>query len=227
MNIFSFLKKKNVKERKTISGPYGDDSAANLIYELLFCDRVELFKENTAPPYIYPYDILFAENSSETSLQKIADEPNNDPRARVLACNLLLKQNVKPRKKVLFGVIIEIGLENGLDVLASFNNGTARYINQTGKILVWENTTDVKANELTAQLFQNSVAVVNKIGPWDKPRRIPPPKAMVRISFLVSDGLYFGEGPADMFFNDAMAGPVLATATELMAHLIAQCTEQA
>jgi hypothetical protein len=39
---------------------------------------------------------------------------------------------------------------------------------------------------------------------------------MVRITFLVSDGLYFGEGPANIFFKDPMAGPVLNAATQLL-----------
>jgi hypothetical protein len=41
----------------------------------------------------------------------------------------------------------------------------------------------------------------------------------MRITFLVSDGLYFGEGPINDLFNDPMAKPALITATELMRYL--------
>lgn len=61
--------------------------------------------------------------------------------------------STQPAKKELLAVIIEVGLENGLDVLASYANGTARYINQSGKMIIWENTIDDTANHLTRQLL--------------------------------------------------------------------------
>lgn len=38
----------------------------------------------------------------------------------------------------------------------------------------------------------------------------------VRLTFLVADGLYFGEGPHAVLERDGMAGPVLAAATALL-----------
>ena len=58
-------------------------------------------------------------------------------------------------------------------------------------MIIWE-TTDATSNELTNQLFAESEKIVKQIGPWDKPRRPHPAKGNARISFLVSDGLYFG-----------------------------------
>jgi hypothetical protein len=66
---------------------------------------------------------------------------------------------------------------------------------------------------------------VNKIGVWDKPRRPNPTKGNVRITFLVSDGLYFGEGPMNILFNDEMASPALTNATELMKYLTEKSLE--
>jgi hypothetical protein len=200
------------------SDPY-KDSATNLIYNLLFCDNLNLYKANTKLPYSYPFDILFSEISSITELQKVIDDSTADPRVKILAYNKQLASGHKPNKKELLAVIIEVGLDDGLDVLASFNNGTARYINQTGKMIIWETTTDKIANELTKTLFSNSQNVVNQIGPWNKPRRPHPTKNNVRLTFLVSDGLYFGEGPIDVLFNDPMASPALSSATQLMQYL--------
>ena len=104
-------------------------------------------------------------------------------------------------------------------MLASFSNGSARYINQTGKILIWETTDDEAANKITNDLFAASREILTQIGPWDKPRRPPPDEGNVRITFLVSDGLYFGEGPMDVLFNDPMASPALTKATELLQYL--------
>jgi hypothetical protein len=36
------------------------------------------------------------------------------------------------------------------------------------------------------------------------------------MTFLVSDGLYFGEGPFDLMQRDAMAGPFVAQAAQLL-----------
>lgn len=217
MGLFSFFKK-SPERQATSNDPY-KDSSANHIYNLLFCDNIELYKENTKQPYNYPFDILFSEASTIVDFQKIIDDRSSDARIKALSYNRQLSKGHKPSKKELLAVIVEVGLENGLDVLASFDDGTARYINQTEKILVWETTTDEKSNELTKDLFLKSQHIVNQIGIWDKPRLPAPTKGNVRITFLVSDGLYFGEGPIDVLFSDPMASPALTSATYLMKYL--------
>ena len=42
------------------------------------------------------------------------------------------------------------------------------------------------------------------------------------MTFLASDGLYFGQGPFEMLGRDKMGGPVIIQATELMKDLINQ-----
>jgi hypothetical protein len=225
MGLFSFLKKSNTElVAQTSIAPY-KDSSVNTIYNLLFCDNLNLCKENTQQPYTYPFDILFSESSSVEDLQKIIDDKDSDPRIKVLAYNRQLGSGYKPSKKELLAVIVEVGLKNGLDVLASFNNGTARYINQTGKILVWETNNDEEVNNITNDLFANSQNIVNQIGVWDKPRRPNPTKGNARITFLVSDGLYFGEGGMHVLFSDPMASPALTKATELMDYLTQKSLE--
>lgn len=220
MGLFDFFKKASAQNGTTaaVDNPY-KDGAANTLYNLLFCDDLRLYKANVQPPSSYPFDILFSETSSVEDLQKIVDDANADPRIKLLACNRQRANGHKPGKKELLAVIVEVGLDGGLDVLASFPNGTARYINQTGKILVWETTTDLTANELTNELFAKSKQVVNQIGPWDKPRKPHPAKGNTRITFLLSDGLYFGEAPTAGLFSDPLAGPALMNATRLMQYL--------
>ena len=161
---------------------------------------------------------LFSETSTIADYQKIIDDPKSDSRLKVLAYNRQLSKGHKPEKKELLGVIIEVGLDDGLDVLASFNDGTARYINQTEKMIIWE-TTDETSNKLTQDLFIKSQEIVKQIGVWDKPRRPHPTIGTTRITFLVSDGLYFGEGPMDILFNDPLASPALSSGTELMLYM--------
>ena len=219
MGFFNFFRKKPKQEPATqpaADKPYKDE-ATNIIYNLLFCDDPGLVKSHDQPPYSYPYNILFAEAASGADLQKIIDDPGSEPRIKVLACNRRLSIGLTNNKE-LYAVIVEVGLDGGLDVLASFSNGTARYINQNGSMLIWEQTTD-QANALTKDLFAKSLLVVNKIGPWHKDRKPHPVKGNTRITFLVSDGLYFGEAPTNILFNDSLAGPALLSATQLMQYL--------
>ena len=213
MGLFNFLKKSS-----GTNGPY-KDPAVNFMYNLLFCDDIELFKQNCTVPYSYPYDILFSGTSTIVDFQKVIDGTNVESRLKLLAYNQQLSKGHKPGKKELLAVIIEVGLDEGLDVLASFRDGTARYINQTGKMIIWE-TTDETSTRLTQELFQNSEEIVNRIGVWDKPRRPYPTRGRARITFLVSDGLYFGEGRTDVMFNDPLASAAFTSGTELMQYMI-------
>ena len=218
MGLFNFLKKTPPQVQCLSIAPYRDDSA-NFIYNLLFCDDISLYKGNKQPPYEYPFDILFSEEGTKAELQKIIDDKHSDPRIKVLAYNKQLASGQAPDRKELLAVIVEVGLDDGLDVLASFQNGTARYINHTGRVIVWETTDEESANKITSDLFSNSRNIVSQIGAWDKPRRPNPTKGNLRITFLVSDGLYFGEGPVNVMFNDPMASQALTNATQLMQYL--------
>lgn len=223
MNFFNFFRK-SPEPIKTVAEPIKNtiepykDSSINLVYNLLFCDNLNLYKEKTVKPLSYPYDILFSDTITVPELQKIIDDNSIESRIKLLAYNRQIISGHKPSKKELLAVIVEVGLDNGLDVLASFSDGTARYINQTGKVLIWE-TTDKISNELTKDLFNQSQNIVNQIGIWNKPRKPHPTKGNVRITFLVSDGLYFGEGPINVLFSDPLANPALTKATELMKYL--------
>lgn len=225
IGMFSFLKKPTNKKKSatqsndTAIRPYNEESS-NLIYNLLFCDNLEWLKKNTNTPDKYPFNILFADNSSESGLQSIIDDPAMDPRIKIFACNKLRAGGHIPAKKELYGVIVELGLDDGTDVLATFSNGTARYINQSGKMIVWESTNDETASKLIADIFRSSREAINKMGPWDKPRKPQPQKGMARITYLVSDGLYFSEGPGNVLFADPISAPPLANASALLMFLL-------
>ncbi len=213
----SSYNEQSTESGSTSTNPYRD-SSTNLIYNLLFCDNLDLYKDTVELPYKYPYDVLFSDLSTVSDLQKVIDDSSVNARLKVLSYN---KQRVLAHiasVKELLAVIVEVGLENGLDTLASYRDGSARYINQTGKMIIWE-ATDQTSNTLTNELFSHSLTIVNMIGAWDKPRRPAPAKGIARITFLVSDGLYFGEGPIQTLFSDPMARPALMSATSLMKYL--------
>jgi hypothetical protein len=125
----------------------------------------------------------------------------------------------------LFGVIVEVALKQGLDVLAAFSDGGVRYFNQSEKLAVFEG----QGNPLEAQgkdLLKSCQPVVEKIGAWEKQRLPPPQIGHVRLTFLVSDGLYFGEAPFNHLQRDAMAGPVIVKASTLLQQMVAIAAER-
>jgi hypothetical protein len=168
---------------------------ANLIYNLLFCDNLKLYRENFKGEMVSPWVELFSE--TKENLQKIISDPKWESRVIILAYNELRRLGAKAQRKELFGVIVEVGMDNGLDTLAVYSDYTARYINYTEKMIIRDGTTDTAINDKIAELFQKAQQLVSKIGPWDKERLPPPKRGDARITFLVSDGLYFGQGRFD------------------------------
>lgn len=123
-----------------------------------------------------------------------------------------------PSRKLL-GVIIEVPLDGGLDTLAAYSEGGVRYVNQSGRIAVVDAAPAMA--QLVQGLFAVSQPVVSVIGPWAEPRRAPPERDSIRLTFLVSDGLYFGEGPMSVMQREPMAAPILQRATELLQAVVA------
>lgn len=203
--------------------PYKSDQL-NALYELLFCDNLAYFESSNSSADAQPWKTLFSKNPDEQALLEIANDDQAESRVRNLAAIQLgaVGSALQPQLSLL-GVVIEVGMEEGLDTLAAFSDGTARYLNHAENVIIWETATQ-ESNELIQNLWSASINVVNKIGPWDKARLAPPSTGTVRLSFLVSGQLFFGQGPIDQFFSDPMAGPVLQAATQLMVFLTEQAT---
>jgi hypothetical protein len=215
MGIFDIFKKEK--------GPYQEYST-NRIYELLFCDY-NLYRNGEQDNTTYPWSILFSDEYRPVDIKEIIESSAAESRVKILAYKAAAVNGSIIEDKDLLAVIIEVALDEGLDVLASFKDGTARYINHSGKILIWENE-DNESVELTRRLFDSSNRIVQQIGPWNEPRKPHPLRGMVRISFLVSDQLYFGEAPMDVLFNDELAGPALMAATQLMKYITEKALQQ-
>lgn len=205
--------------------PYVKRDDLNKIYNLLFCDDIGLYKKGFTGKQEYPWNILFSEKPDKTDLAKVQNDPKLESRQHLLASGLR-KTKEAGEPVMLYGIVIEVGLKEGLDVLASFKDGSARYINHSGKLIVWE-TEDEEVSRITEGLFKAGNEAIQKIGPWGK-ARLPAPKTdNLRITFLTSNGIYFGEGPIGLISSDAVGGPVVQKGTELMVDLIKKASEPA
>ena len=198
--------------------PYSDASA-NGIYNLLFCDAAADFRQKSGETTAHWQSVLEAEPADLTALRALADNDRQDGRVRYLAYSRLRQLGEPVIAKRLLGVIVEVPLPDGLDVLAAYSEGSVRYINQTGKLAFYERVESL--TPLVQRLVADSSQVVARIGPTDQPRRPPPHGESVRITFLVSDGYYFGEGNMKSMQQDALAGPVIQRAVELLQAAVA------
>jgi hypothetical protein len=201
-------------------GPYPDKST-NVIYQLLFCDRPELFKENHSGDLQEPWPTLFNTNPDVAALTRIAEDEQQESRVRALAFNALRAAGGSVPQKQYLATIIEVDLPEGLDTMSVFADGGARYINHSGKVIVVEGKPNPFDDEIAA-VIEASKPIVAAIGPWDKERLPPPTVGNIRLSFLVSDGLYFGEGPMEVMQQQPIAAPLISSATRLLLKLVDQ-----
>lgn len=206
---------KRSKEENEFYEPY-KESHVNFLYNLLFCDDIALFRNENAAKVGVPWSMLLAERPDAKALEALAENEKEESRVRVLAYNRLRVSGYAVPSKKLLGVIVEVPLQQGLDVLAAFADGSVRYLNQSGKVAIFEEGGAPKVESLAKELIDASQPLVNQIGPWDQTRLPPPQQGNVRMTFLVSDGLYFGEGPFEALKQDAMGGSVLAKAAQLL-----------
>jgi hypothetical protein len=198
--------------------PYRD-SASNLIYQMLFCDRLDLIKQNFEGTRPEPWKTLFADEPDLDALEKIAGDDAQESRVRMVAYNVLRGAKRSVPKGVLLGTIIEVSLPEGLDTLAVFADGSVRYINHTGKMTVVEGTPNPFQTEI-GEVIRASSTVVDAIGPWEKDRLPAPREGNIRMTFLVSDGLYFGEGPMELMQREQLAAPLISASTKLFMRIV-------
>jgi hypothetical protein len=150
-----------------------------------------------------------------------AAHPGLEPRHYLQAWTFLREHGERPSPDVakqVLGIVVEVGLPAGLDLLAVYADRSARYYNHAGGGVVLERA-DGSLAELFDALLAAAADVVARIGPWDEARPWPPPRSHTRLSFLTPSGLHFGEGPSDVLQGDPLAGPVLRGATAVMTEL--------
>ena len=204
--------------------PY-PDGHLNQIYALLFCDDIGAYRSSADSHVGKPWTDLFGVNVPNEKLEDIKSDDSLETRHRLLANNLLRDRGIADDSRRLFGVIVEVHMDEGLDVLAVYEDGSARYINYSGKLIVWDASTS-ESQRLKEDLFTASKNVVSQIGPWESKRLPPPVTGNARLSFLVADGIYFGEAPFDALASDPMGGAVLNSAGAFMAYLVENAMDQ-
>jgi hypothetical protein len=210
---------------------YGQPSP-NPVRETLFGDMpLEQWPppKNVAAPFPWNKFIQartdLAQGKKESALEcwrEVVLDRQLESRHVLQAWHFLRQQGEQPPPRLareVVGLVVEVGLPAGLDLLAAYADHTARYYNYSGGGVAWDRPDD-SLNAMIDQILTESRKVVQQIGPWGKDRPGPPPAGHVRISFLTPAGLHFGQGPMEVFSRDPLGGQVLHLATVLMKTLI-------
>lgn len=155
------------------------------------------------------------------TLETIGLRRDLDSLYRIHAWSLLRQMGSAPPtgvKNDVIGAVIEVGMEKGDDLLAAYDDRTARYYNYSGAGVVWTRPDSSLDGPIDAVL-RAAAAILPRVGPWESVRRPPPTVGTMRLNILTPVGLHFGEGPFDALDRDPMARPLVRAATNLMAKL--------
>lgn len=195
--------------------PY-KQQVTNFAYNLLFCDVPALFIQNKALKSDNPlYRVLHAGAKDGNAVRAIANDGRGDSCTRMLAFDWLRahKQPVPP--KVVLGVVFEIGSQDGPAVVAAYADGNVRYISDTEELASFGPGTP-SVSPKAQDLLAHARAMIAKMDAWKEPRVVAPPYGVMRITFLASGGLYFGDGELRRMMKDKFGGATVHSAVDLM-----------
>ena len=167
------------------------------------------------------------EAEARATLAQILGIENLESRHYLQAWHFLRSLGETPdadEAKRVYGVVVEVCMPEGLDLVAAYEDLSARYFNYSGAGVIWEHPNSALDEQVEALLEAGRV-VVAQIGPWEGERPAVPADGQARISMLTPSGIHFGQAPLEALSGDPLGGRVIGAAIGLMQALISQ-TEQ-
>jgi hypothetical protein len=151
----------------------------------------------------------------------VAPAPERETRLFLQAWHLARLAGIDPGSSAhrALGVVVDMHTDDGLDTLAGFRDGSARYLNYSGAGVVWE-APDPEIGRLVDDLLLRAEEVVAVTGPLDGDRPAPPGHGGAMISVLTPGGIHVGAGSVYALSNDSRGGPVIHAAAALLGELV-------
>lgn len=118
------------------------------------------------------------------------------------------------------GVVAEVAVGPGHDVLAAYADGSVRYLNHAGGASVFDGGPPEVVAAVGPLLAAGQV-VADAIGPWNEPGLPDLPAGHTRFTMLTPGGFRFGQGPDEVLRDEVMAEPLYAAATALLVAALA------
>lgn len=132
-----------------------------------------------------------AGQSAERALRQLAEDSFGESRARLLAWTALRDAGVKPpasQASQVLGCIIEVPVDDGLDVLAAYADGSTRFLSHGGEVILHEMRGD-PPDDVSKLLAEAYPLLAVPPAPRDPEAEEPPPDR-VRLSALSANGLH-------------------------------------
>lgn len=159
--------------------------------------------------------------AAEAALHAVLDTPDLESRQYLQAWSCLRQLDrdaLTALPERLYGVVLDVPLEQGCDTLAAYDDHTARYLNQAGGAIIWH-AEDAAMDALVDTLLSAARPLLATVGVWESARP-PLTSGLARISLLTAEGLHFSEGSFEKLSADSGTGAVFTAGVALMAALI-------
>jgi hypothetical protein len=200
--------------------PYQKE-ALDLEYNRLFGDDLKLYRQSPEEFAGEAWQSLLTPRPKLEAIRRLAEQEDLPARLRILAFGYLLKKGQPAARQELLGFILEAGVDDGLDSLALYTDYSLVYISSQGVLQRWTNSLPAN-NPAMVKCFSAAAALAERLKPTDQPRFAPPFAGMARITLLLSDGRYFGQGPSNNLSKDNLSGPVIKQANQILARRLAE-----
>jgi hypothetical protein len=128
-------------------------------------------------------------------------------------------QTPNDKEKMLYGVVVESSMPQGLDLLSAYPDRAARYDNYSGAAAIWELRDGRMHSAMRCWMQADRFVVL--IAPWDRERPPAQTNGSVRLFMLIASGLYFGQGS----FNSPGADPKVQALIDAAINLMAELTK--
>jgi hypothetical protein len=160
------------------------------------------------------------EAAAVQALKAITVSPGLESRHYLQAWYFLSQLGVESTSAIeVYGVVVEVAMDQGLDLLAVYADHSARYYNYSGSAIVWDQS-DEEIGAKIDTIIEQGAEIVQYIGPWKEARPAAPAPGKARLNMLTSNGLYFGEADQVVLFKDAMTGKIMYAMLNMMETLI-------
>lgn len=216
----------------TALGGEGNGGSSSL-RDLLFADlpaaraRDVYARGGEATRFVVELAAAAEAGDAPAALRAIVAAPSPDRETRLLlqAWHLARAAGVDPGSAAVdaLGVVVDMHTDDGLDTLAGFADGSARYLNHSGAGVVWE-VPDDEVGRRVGALLATAAEVVRVTGPLDGARPGPPGHGGAMISVLTPGGIHVGAGSVYALSRDSRGGPVIEAASSLLALLVERAT---
>ena len=202
--------------------------------KLLFADLTleEFVTLHNLPndPFAKAYQYLKAGETGGTKrcLKEILSNPEAEVRDKLLAWRALRALGEKPPPSVasqVHGVVMEVPIDNSIDTLVAYSDGTSRYVSGSGAgVIIWDSTDDSQVTKLAKNLIKSAEPLVEKAAIYDK--HLPAKDNVIRLSILTYGGIRVREGKVD-FESVHMVSPghVLMPACDIGTELFLKLIE--